>query len=602
MPGGSFALVEELFARGEAMFVAELRKVCDADRLGKFAAKWFADPRPAARQFLLQYLNLPLNVYRHEALVKRLFKLAEKANDDELMGAFLVAFDRSVRRVRRKRNRNRWENLANMTVAQQRLGEWEKEGFQGQVMNYSGRFYVTASKTEEVVVLQVNPMPRGKEWWKDGLPPDYVREAYAKRFILFSIPTRRYLRRRAWRYFRKIGKTNPERYRAAAVKYLKRYTDGDVDSDIHLLDNWGLVHTLFYHSPALIKPARGWDFAEGRSLAYLTPAPRFPDVWQASPASLFELLIEAPCRTVRQWAARLLAADHADWLARQPIASILKLIDHADPDVSLLGFQLLDRRDDLETIPVESWLKRLESDDLDRLEQLTAFLGRRLDPARVALSDAVRMASHRSLPVARLGLTMLRGGRSFSESDLPILLSLTQAECQTLRLELAHWLHESLLRIGATRAEWLLEFLDSKHAEIRSVGWNCFQESPLRDEPAIWQKLLESPYDDIRSLLVADLAERVKDASRDLVQFLWASVLLNIHRGSRYKPGIVSQVASRLAEHPDEADRLLPLLAIAVRSLRGPEFRAGLAGVVSLFEERSDLRPVIARQFPELTC
>jgi hypothetical protein len=49
MAGGSFALAEELFARGDPAFVAELRRVHDAERLGKFAARWLADPRPAAR-------------------------------------------------------------------------------------------------------------------------------------------------------------------------------------------------------------------------------------------------------------------------------------------------------------------------------------------------------------------------------------------------------------------------------------------------------------------------------------------------------------------------------------------------------------------------
>ena len=56
----------------------------------------------------------------------------------------------------------------------------------------------------------------------------------------------------------------------------------------------------------------------------------------------------------------------------------------------------------------------------------------------------------------------------------------------------------------------------------------------------------------------------------------------------------------RLADHPDESDRLLPLLAVAVRSLRGPEFRAGLTGVVWLLDRNPELRPAIAKQFPEL--
>src|ERR1700730_17067501 len=99
----SWLLLEELLERGDPAFVAELRKIHEADRLGSFANRWFADPRPWSRPVLFDYLNQPLNAFRHEALVKRLFKLAEKAGDDALMARFLVAFDRSVRRVKSNR-------------------------------------------------------------------------------------------------------------------------------------------------------------------------------------------------------------------------------------------------------------------------------------------------------------------------------------------------------------------------------------------------------------------------------------------------------------------------------------------------------------------
>ena len=45
-----WALVEELLERGDPDFVAELRRVTDAERLGAFAARWYADPRPSARR------------------------------------------------------------------------------------------------------------------------------------------------------------------------------------------------------------------------------------------------------------------------------------------------------------------------------------------------------------------------------------------------------------------------------------------------------------------------------------------------------------------------------------------------------------------------
>jgi hypothetical protein len=602
MASGSLALAEELYERGDEAFVAELRRVHDAERLGKFAARWLADTRPVARQMLIDYLSLPLNAYRHEALVKRLFKGAETAGDDELMGAFLVAFDRSMRRAYKTQYRHKWDQFATRAEAEGRAGQLRAEGYQPVINNYGNRFYVSATKQDEVVVVPNNAMPRPHQAARTRSQSiaDHYRQRLEQRFVLFSLPTRRYLRRRAWRYFRKLAKADPERYRAAAVKYLKRYTDADVDSDIHLLDNWGLIHTLFGDSTVLERPAKGWQFAEGKTLADLTPAPRFPSVWTNAPEVLWELLTRAQCRTVRQCASWMLRTHQPEWLSGQPVEILLALIDSSDPDVAALGFDLLERHADLAAVPVEMWLARLSGDDLDRLHRLSTLLQRRLDPARVALADAVKLALHRSLPVARLGLTLLRGREPVGEADVPNLMSLVQAECDAMRPESVAWLRDTLTRLGPARAEHLLEFLDSKHADVRAIGWAWLRETPLRDEPAIWHKLLESPYDDIKGPLVAELTQRSGGADFDTVRLLWASVLLNIHRGGRYKPGVVGQVVARLAEHPDESDRLLPLLAVAVRSLRGPEFRAGLTGVVALLERQADLRPAIAKQFPEL--
>jgi hypothetical protein len=611
MPGGSFTLAEELFARGDPAFVAELRHVHDADRLGNFAARWLADTRPAARQLLIAYLSLPLNAYRHEALVKRLFKGVEKAGDDELMGVFLVALDRSIRRKRKNIARGAWKRFSTRQQAEEHGRQLESEGYTTHVYASGREFTVYGSRQEEVIAPPNNVMPRPRQW-KGRNPrtgdritrivtiPDYQRERLEKRFILFSIPTRRYLRRRAWRYFRKLGKTDSERYRPAAVAYLKRYTDSDVDSDIHLLDNWGLVHTLFFGCEALIDPANGWEFDEGKTLADLVPAPRFPAVWTGAPEALFALLTHANCRTVRQWASWMLRTHQWDWLVRRPVAVLLELIDNADPDVANLGFDLLESHTDLASVPVEAWLKRLDGDDLERLQRLSALLQRRLDPGQLALGETVKLALHRSLPVARLGLALLRGRVSLHEGDTPLLLPLVQAECAALRPELVSWLRETLSRFVPPRPEWLLEMLDSKHADVRALGWTWLLETPLHDEPSIWHKLLESPYDDIKGPLMAELTERSQGADFDTVQMLWASVLLNIQRGGRHKPGVVSQVVTRLAEHPDEVPRLLPLLAVAVRSLRGPEFRAGLTGVVGLFDRNTELRPALTKQFPEL--
>jgi hypothetical protein len=179
-------------------------------------------------------------------------------------------------------------------------------------------------------------------------------------------------------------------------------------------------------------------------------------------------------------------------------------------------------------------------------------------------------------------------------------LPLVQAECAAVRPELLAWLRKHLERGGGVLAEWLTEVLDSKHADVRAAGWAWLNESPLKDDPAIWHRLIESPYDDIRGPLIESLAQRADGADADTVRLLWATVLLNVVRGGRHKPGVVARVVARMLTHPDEADSLMPLLAVAVRSLRGPEFRTGLAGVVALVEHKPDLLPVVRQRFPEL--
>src|SRR5262249_10950703 len=160
-------------------------------------------------------------------------------------------------------------------------------------------------------------------------------------------------------------------------------------------------------------------------------------------------------------------------------------------------------------------------------------LTRRLDPARVSTSDALRLAGYRSKPVAELGLSLLKR-RPWSANDAAVLLALVQAESDSVRPELTRWLRDTLVGFGPVRPEWLLEFLDSKLADVRAAGWAWLNESPLRDDPAVWHRLVESPYDDVRGPLVAELARRAGGADPDTVRLLWATVLLNVARGGRH--------------------------------------------------------------------
>jgi hypothetical protein len=139
---GSWERAEKLYELGDPAFVDELRQITDAERLGKFALKWHKDKDPAARHLLLEYLKRPLNAYRHEALVKRLFKHAEKAGDDEVLAYFLVLFDRSVRRAPREVTRTRSRRLKTRDAARDLAARWRKEGYQGVTQYQAGKTFM----------------------------------------------------------------------------------------------------------------------------------------------------------------------------------------------------------------------------------------------------------------------------------------------------------------------------------------------------------------------------------------------------------------------------------------------------------------------------
>lgn len=573
-----WAEVQELFARGDATFVERLRRIHNADKLADFAARWFVDRRPQARQMLRDYLSLPLNVYRHEVLVKRLFKMAEAANDDELMAHFLVLFDRSIRRVKRKKY------------------DWQSQT-------------VTETITAPRNTTMLRDIPRW--WWQQSSSEIWPQtRIHLERLRLFSVHTRNYLRRRSWRYFRKLGKEHPQQYVKAVSAALKLYDDMDVEDGLALIDNWGLVHILFHHCPALVAKAHGWTLAEGHTLAELRPAPMYEPLWEASPRAVFDLLREAQCRPVRQWAIHWLRRDPAKVRDAATLDEWLGLLFHDDSEVADLAAEMLRDASGLDRLSVERWMSLLESPNALALEVLCELIVGHIRAERIGLEDAVRLACSRPLPLAQLGFSWLQTKHPQSAADCQASLRLAGAEAEPLRPEMLRWARGVLSASPHFQAEWLLDFLDSRHADVRAEGWNWLEAEPrAREKVALWQRLLESPYDDVRLRLTAALEDRVRGRKpamdrdkmdTELLRFLWASVLLNIHRGGRTKPLVVTQMVRHLERKPDEAKMLLPILAAALRSVRGPEWRAGLSGVVTLMQRRPDLAAAVNQVFPEL--
>ena len=98
MAGASSLLLDEHFASGDGRFVDELLASTNAKRLKALAQRWYEDTRPFAREALHRYIDDGCDRPHHRPLVKALFKMAERAGDDDTMGRFLVAFDRLLAR------------------------------------------------------------------------------------------------------------------------------------------------------------------------------------------------------------------------------------------------------------------------------------------------------------------------------------------------------------------------------------------------------------------------------------------------------------------------------------------------------------------------
>jgi hypothetical protein len=286
------------------------------------------------------------------------------------------------------------------------------------------------------------------------------------------------------------------------------------------------------------------------------------------------------------------------------------LLGHEDPEVVGLAADVLDQFEGLETLSVDRWLSLAESTHPEVLGTLCELIGRHVRPEQVTLEQAARLAGLRPLPVARLGFSWLQAMALRGPADFRAVLTLVEAECEPLRPEILRWLRETLGAAPDLEASTILEFLDSRHADVRLEGWSWFRSEPrVRDDVETWRRLLESPYDDIRLALVAELESRSSGddpskVGRELdpegLRQLWASALLNVHRGGRAKPAVVRQLLRRLEENPGDAPALLPLLGVALRSVRGPERRAGLVAVVRLVEARSEVEPLVRSSFPEL--
>jgi len=579
----STVLVDESFASADDRFVALVREVMSPTYLAALADRWKKDPRPWARRQIFNYFAQPLDRPGHHPLVKRLFKQAEANNDHELMAAFLVALDRLVRRQRRIRYRYN---------AGTRQTSREEELF---------------SPRDQIL-----PPPKSREATNPFIRQRIVvpgRMRVPKGGRLFSHRTRGYLRRRANRYFRRMGFQKPADYVRNAAAALAMYRDDDLAKGENILDNWSLMSIAFRRSPVLNFSRTRVGLADGRSLGELAAAPQFDGLWKkpAAAAALLKLVTDANSRLVRVWAIQLLKQDHAQAFQAIDADQLLALLNHADEEVQQFGAGLLDTLTAVDSWSIATWLRLLETRSLTALGTICEAMSRRVRPERLDLSQCVALTCARATPVARLGLSWLKGRLIAGEQDRPTIARLAAAQCEAVSGEIAEYALSILAAPQTYRTEDIVSFFDSLNAQLRRGAWDWLTpQSAGFDDAALWSRLLETPYDDVRIRLIEELNKRARGAEgpaalkRQDLAAVWTTVLLGVHRGGRAKLKALRQISQAMAEQPDRAEQLIPVLAVAIRSVRPAEARAGLSAILSAVAARPALEATLSRHVPEL--
>ncbi len=195
--------------------------------------------------------------------------------------------------------------------------------------------------------------------------------------------------------------------------------------------------------------------------------------------------------------------------------------------------------------------------------------------------------------------------------DRQSLTALSEAECEAIAAEIAAWALPILGLADVYLRDNVLPFFDSLSSPIRKSAWEWLLAEPdpanaaAFNDPVFWCRLLETPFDDVRGRLIDVLDRRSQRKfprpDAESLAPVWCSVLAGVHRGGRQKLKAIHQITIALEKEPARAESLLPVLAVALRSVRGPEMREALAAVTQLRESQPELAKAIGQHLPEVT-
>ena len=572
----SSLILEEFLEAQDPRLLGELFKT-RGPALAHFAVKLIKDSRPFARGVLFEYLAQGSDRIGHRIFVKTIFKTAEKSGDLEVLAHCLVSFDRLV--PVEVTSEWRYDPAARRHLQRKVLRQPPSMRTRYPA-NRRGRTYLNPVTQKKTVQIRA---------WEHYSGPD-----------AFSFGTRRYLQRRAWRVFRGVAKKDPAAFRRWMGAALASYRDEHLASVGQLLSSWSFMHLLYWGSPVLARKPLGIEVAEGQSLEKLEYAPYAPAIWTEAFDELLSLVKTARSRPVRRFAVTMLLRDHQARLARIPVRAVVGFLQSEHPELQEFGGSLLERAEGLESLPISEWLALLRIHNPMVVEQLCAQVKKHVAPSRLSLEQCVELGQSEAAPVGELGLEWAKEKLRTAE-DLAVLLKLRNAPLERIRVAAMEFAVQRLVLEDSAKPLLVRELLDAKYVDVRTRAMALMDTDRRFGEALeLWLAMSETPYPDVRTRFLSSLSQREASFELPTLKRVWATAILDVHRGSRTRRRVAKQVANRAVHDAAHSAELLPLLGHVLRSVRPAEQAAALAQLTRAATRDPKLREQISKELSEL--
>lgn len=354
--------------------------------------------------------------------------------------------------------------------------------------------------------------------------------------IAYSEATREYLRRRVWRTLKQLGEEGSSDYVQMAAGILLTYSDDDAEAvtesnfyrwdrsnwtSIRLSRHWDAYagyltfnHILYENSPryVLMPNSRGWRCREGYQPGGPEPEGReeaFPELWEAHPEALLQLLCQSNCRPVHHFAVKALRVCQ-QFCATIDVDSLIKLVNKPYEVTAQLGFELARSQYDPDNPNMELVLALANCLYAPARSQAHEWIA--ATPDRI-LSDAGAIAS---LVTSQHGDTRIfaRGllsAAAIGENTAKVIIGRIVATLLALEeteTELAQSIGETLLNCFPQQLRKLglgviLDLLSHPMPEIQAIGAEILlnhETAAAELPPELIESLISSPYESVRSI------------------------------------------------------------------------------------------------------